>query len=370
MNMPWCKLFNISHGEYRHLEGKPHFDEFYETKQSFLVRSLAFPFPLPEIHTVHQDAEKARGPHFRGLLALPDETLVAIISDPDFSLPDMVAISITCKRLFAVSARAIGEARLLAAARWSGCRIACVCETACFSDLPPGMLDDDDRAQVEAMITFIDNNFEYGGVDVVCKVPSPPLWRGAFDYVRRGYGWYNDLQGRDLDMFNLVVSQTFPVDRKDWVLVNLSKLEYVRASALAELCGKPDDLQPFLPNCKVDLGHALLTRICWASEDSPFWFGSAHIPPEVGRGPWAGDRFAINTMDRLGKQKEGQPQWKDVSDAIVRDVKRIFESIFHGETDNVLKMTPLLQEIDWYWYGSDGDDEVAVTGRDALANPY
>ena len=162
----------------------------------------------------------------------------------------------------------------------------------------------------------------FGGVARVCPDRSPPLLRGAFDYIRYGYGWYDRLEGRDLEMYNLVLSQTFPVHRKDWVLLNLDKMEGVRASALAELCGKPDDIQPFLPNCRADLGHALLARICWANGMDSAWMGQVHFSPEVGRGKWAGDRFAITTLDKVAKPRKGQKQWKDVSKTVVRDVKR------------------------------------------------
>ncbi|KAI1796843.1 hypothetical protein LXA43DRAFT_490204 [Ganoderma leucocontextum] len=408
------KIFNVSQEEVGVLRGGPLFEEFFLSKQCFLVRSLAVPFPHPRIDSLLEDARKALKPH-KGLLSLPDEALAKIVGDPDFSLPDVVALAITCRRLFAVSAKAIGVARVECAARWAGGRIACVSEKTRYSDLPPAMLESHERSVIDqvyqvqkygspfqpidlspqdpAYLTqpveptywsdgpyrielagpMLDaaqragqtelsiDDWPWGRLDHLCWGVSPELWRGAFDYIKNGSGWYGRLEGRDLERFHLVMAQMFPTHRKDWVLLNLSKMEYVTASAMATLSKHPDDVQPWLPYCRADLGHALLARICWASEDCTGLEGN---PTRVERGPWAGDRFCITTMDRVAKQKKGEPQWKDVSHAVVGDVKKIFEAIYGDQADKVLGGGVWPGDT-WYWFGSDGQggDEVASTGR-------
>ncbi len=354
----------------------------------------------------------------KGFLSLPDEVLARIVDNPVLSLPDMVAIAITCKRLFAVSAKAVGLARVECAARWAGGRIACVSEKTRYSDLPPAMLESDDKNiihqvyqvqryaspfqpiaispeeaaylmqphgparrfksshdqyQLELAGPMLDalqrsgkteisiDDWPWGRLDHLCWGIPPELWRGAFDYVKNGSGWYRELEGRDLKMFHLVMTQIFPTHRKDWALVNLSKMEYVTASAMATLSQHANDVQPWLPYCRADLGHALLARICWASEDCT---GLERNPTRVDRGPWAGDRFCITTLDRLAKPSRGEPQWKDVSRPVVRDVRKIFETMYGDKADKVLG-GGIWPGDTWYWFGSDGpeDDEVAHNGR-------
>lgn len=331
----------------------------------------------------------------------------------------MVATAITCKRLFVTSARAIGIARVECAARWAGGRIACVSQKTRYGDLPPAMLESHERQVIEQVyqvqkhaspfqpieispqeaaylmhphrpnrfglsdgqshyrldlagptldamqpsgkVELSIDDWPWGRLDHLCWGIPPELWRGSFEYIKNGSGWYRWLKEDDLKIFHLVTAQIFPTDRKDWALFNLSKMEFVTASAMATLSKHPDDVQPWLPYCRADLGHALLARICWASEDCT---GLERNPTRVERGPWAGDRFCITTRDRMAKQKKGDPQWKDVSRKVVRDVKKIFKAIYGDEADKVLGggMWP---GDTWYWFGSDGprDDELAYNGR-------
>ena len=369
----------------------------------------------PRTESLFADARRAPKPlRSQGLLSLPDEVLVRIITGLDFSLPDMAAIAITCKRLFAVSAKVIGLARVECAARWAGGRIACVSEKTRYSDLPPPLLEEEDKHIIDQVyqvqkcsspfqpieispqeaaylmqphgrtplahgpcqlelagpmleavqqgLTEISLDcWPWGRLDHLCWGVPPELWRGAYDYIKNGSGWYHWLEGQDLKMFNLVTAQMFPAHRKDWVLLNLSKMQYVTASAMATLSQRPDDVQPWLPYCRADLGHALLARICWSSEDCT---GLDRNPTRIDRGPWAGDRFCITTLDRLAKPKEGEAQWKDVSRAVVRDVKKIFQAIYGDQADKVLG-GGIWPGDSWYWFGSDNleDDEVAIIGR-------
>ena len=67
--------------------------------------------------------------------------------------------------------------------------------------------------------------------------------------------------------------------------------------------GKPFDAQLFLPGCRFNLEHALLARITWSSDDP----SSLHANTNQHRGPWAGDRFCISTLDKPDpRSKENQ----------------------------------------------------------------
>ncbi|RPD74865.1 hypothetical protein L226DRAFT_486796 [Lentinus tigrinus ALCF2SS1-7] len=164
----------------------------------------------------------------------------------------------------------------------------------------------------------------------------------------------------DRKAFREVFMFTYP-ERDDWVLVNLDKKLYVRAAALAELAGAPEDEQPFLPTCKMDLGHALLTRILWSSDQTVDMDNSI----DIHRGPWAGDRFCITTLERCEKRFDIPGQWKDVSGEILADLIAIHGG---GEKAAVILETVVPSSIDDYgWYASDGDDLVSAAGHRALS---
>lgn len=101
-----------------------------------------------------------------------------------------------------------------------------------------------------------------------------------------------------------------------WVLCNVSKGEYVRAEAVATLTGR-EHKGPFI-EAPINLGHALLSRICWSSDPSI----SMSYDKDLHRGPWAGDRVAVTALDRL---KFGI-EWKDVSKEVVDVLCDIWES--------------------------------------------
>ena len=50
--------FNVSHGEFSNLNGGKTFEEIYKCKQSFLVRSLAVPFPRYVLRLLNSDPSR------------------------------------------------------------------------------------------------------------------------------------------------------------------------------------------------------------------------------------------------------------------------------------------------------------------------
>lgn len=89
----------------------------------------------------------------------------------------------------------------------------------------------------------------------------------------------------------------------EWVLCNLSKREYIRERAARDDSGEL---------IRWDLGRVLLPRICWSSVPIGI-AGNGSSPPR--RGPWAGDRFEITTIERLQEPND----WKDISEEVVQE---------------------------------------------------
>ena len=294
----------------------------------------------------------------KGLLSLPDDVLLQIIELPEVDFDDLAVLAITCRRLFELSRKMLEDSRNYMSASWVGCRIVCMGDNTVQGDLPAALLNDQERAIIDAKI----NQGEYagyGGIELL-NPGSPRLYRGAFVYYDSYLKTFNS--DADREAFKAVVGVAFPSKRTDWVLCNSTKKEYVRASAIAKLSGKPRDAQPFLPHCKLDLGHALLSRICWSSEEL------VNTPPKlkVHRGSWVGDRFCITTMERWGGPAEGEErwEWKDVSNQVVKDLVQIYrKQLGKGWLEEIEGDVPPVDYAEYYWFGSDGDDGIASTGR-------
>lgn len=108
-----------------------------------------------------------------------------------------------------------------------------------------------------------------------------------------------------------------------WVLRNLTKLEYVRADAIAvqatHLRGPFIDDYSYPPY--PDLGAVILSRISWSFSNST----AMRYEGNITRGVWAGDRFDIRTIDSIETACNGE-HWKDVSEEVAQEIFAIWES--------------------------------------------
>ncbi|KAF8880061.1 hypothetical protein BD779DRAFT_1788734 [Infundibulicybe gibba] len=97
----------------------------------------------------------------------------------------------------------------------------------------------------------------------------------------------------------------------EWVLLNISKRQYVRENAITHL-------DMMAGHRIAHLGHALLSHIYWSSQ--------SHVlgcRKDICRGSWAGDAFEITTLDRM-EQHSGVP-WIDVSDEMASWLEELVE---------------------------------------------
>ncbi|KAI0719372.1 hypothetical protein C8T65DRAFT_725430 [Cerioporus squamosus] len=363
MGQYW-KLFNVSKCQTKTPNGGPKWP-FFECKQEFLVRSITVPFPSPELER-HLERLSSTRPanNNKGFLSLPDELLLDILDLPEIQWDELVVLAVTCRRLFDLSRKMIDYYRTLISAPWARCRIVCIGDSYKYAGLPATLLTADERMVIDAKIKQ-GEYADYGGLELL-NCHDADLYRGAFTFSnswRRKFG-----SSVDQKAFKFIAGVTFSPERTDWALCNLTKKEYVRASAVAELAGKPNDPQPFLPRCRLDLGHALLTRICWSNEALP------NTPPKmkIHNGPWVGDRFCITTMGRWAEPKEGEEpwEWKVVSSQVVRELLQVYRVAFEKDWLAEVEGNVLITDhAEPYWFGSDGEDRVASAGR-GLWSPW
>ncbi|KAI0707287.1 hypothetical protein C8Q76DRAFT_818212 [Earliella scabrosa] len=363
----YWNLYCVSTREHKDTHGGRELGNFFFCKQAFLVRSITEPFISPKLKA-HLDslANKSLMKYEKGLLALPTDILLTLFTEYDLGHLEIGLLAITCRQLHELCGELIRESQAHYSARWRHCRIACIGEYAKFEDLPQGLLKDEDIALIRSKRAARES-MNYGGVNAIAREEAW-LWRGAFTYKEHWENtrWLARMRPVEREMLMLVFSVTYAPERKDWVLCNHSKKQYVRASVIAQLSGHPNDLQPFLLNCKVDLGHALLTRICWSSVDDVS-LNEDRNPTKIHRGPWAGDRFSITTMDRsvLDPEEGGEHQWTDVSHEVARDLIQIYRAQYDKEW--LQKMEGKIQPFDYlehWWFMSDGEDEAARTAAD------
>ena len=128
------------------------------------------------------------------------------------------------------------------------------------------------------------------------------------------------MSGRDFELFSALYGSdhwaaAYPPGPR--ALCNLSKGEYVREDALPTARGGDMGM-------RIEWGHVLLARICWSSSSK------SGMPKEgnerLCRGPWAGDRVCITSVDALPEAEEGRA-WRDVS----AEVEEVLSGVWKTE---------------------------------------
>lgn len=254
------------------------------------------------------------------MLELPSEIMDMIYEEMQFT--EVVCFSLTCKTLLAHGEKHINECISMMVSDWYGCRLVCIGDDdADFAGLPPNLLTDEERLMIEAESNVnpdLPNArgpslYDYACEHFPCVSRIPTSQWIDWELILR-------MTLEDRKRLNEITTPNYGSQRNDWVLGNLTKGEYVRASAIAELNQRPDAEQPWLPNCRPNLSQVLLARICWSCSPSV----AMKYEGGINRGVWAGDRFIITTMDRLPSPMNGG--WTDVSKEVSRELKAIWEA--------------------------------------------
>ncbi|KAI0775137.1 hypothetical protein BD413DRAFT_471885 [Trametes elegans] len=336
MGQYW-NFYNFSRRQYMSPHGGSKFGEFFFVKQAHLVRWLARPYPRPELAHYLKDAPPPGITAKKGLLSLPDELLVAIIEDEDTHWLDSACLAVTCKKLLSLSRPMFVHYRDFGSACFARCRIACVGDCALIDEAPdhvfPPGLKEELRAATAVRYPGGDERSGYARL-MLLKYRPPDPWQGAWTLSQT---YLYSLPERDRRLVVAATGVCFP-ERADWVLVNTSKKELVRAGALAALARRPGDAQPFLPDSPVDLGTALMARFAWSSSDD-LALPDAAGPVRAHEGKWAGDRCCITTLERLQEEfVPGSGDWacKDVSDEVVADIVALYKVEFGEDWEREL----------------------------------
>ena len=281
--------------------------------------------------------------------------LLDLVFDELHALHEVIRLSITCKPLLAVGKRHLLRATRAHYAPWAGARLISLDDsTASLDALPPSLLTDSERKEIEAAdFPKYGESGDGGGEEEVER----SLSNFASHYYRRVFHkeWrqprINDVSTferhlrssalvacpgdsvsvtateRDMRMFRTLFGDgrrpTYPPGVR--VLCNLSKGEYVRADGL----GVPPH---------ANLAHALLARICWSSEREVGMVCADDYKPQLTAGTWAGDRFCVTSLDVLPEMEmelgmdvsdaEGdgeKREWKDVTCEVAEVLTHIWE---------------------------------------------
>ncbi|KZO92453.1 hypothetical protein CALVIDRAFT_540916 [Calocera viscosa TUFC12733] len=278
--------------------------------------------PMPRL--LHDDGANSQvngGPLFR----LPSELLRAIGEEVLCrGLIDLISFAATCHHLWDVFAPIFAAWAMKMT--WAGCRIICLGDY--MRDLPGDLLlSDTQRAELFECGTQHAHSIRS---DVAEEERTPST---LYAFAEKHY--WSDLDVRVLLRRSIwrrgltgapkIAVQTMYAARNlrsmRLVLRNLTKKLYVRSRAVDDLNGQLFEQDEEAGITSDDeygycLGDALMSRICWSSDPSCSMWGQ---PEDLTRGPWAGDRFDVITVEEF--DKEDKDQWQDASEDVCRVLK-------------------------------------------------
>ena len=226
---------------------------------------------------------------------------------------------------------------------WAGKSIICVGSYMESTDYPPNLLTESEKKELQEGLNegeSPDNDYEYSD-DGADFVPEPinlyslagaryqPIeeWQSELgsrliSHAMNVGVWYGlsefcKAQIRD-ELLRYRFSEFYPKDQP-WILRNLTTQEYVRSEAIAI---KPEYIHG--PNIDVlGFGEVIFSRICWSTKAN-----SDEFDAKLCRGPWAGHRFDITTLDRHNQGALKGAEWKDVSEEIADSVVKLWNEMY------------------------------------------
>ncbi|KAF5379417.1 hypothetical protein D9615_006537 [Tricholomella constricta] len=268
--------------------------------------------------------------------------LIDIIYEALDDIVDVVRFAVTCQRFYDIGRRHL-EVYVAGTfiESWAGDRIICLGDYARMDDLPPGLLNDEERE-------FINSNLEDGEDDYVSDQlrilqALNPLWhihqkkeiyqRYAYDlenfWWRLG-GWRRKDEAQIELEAALILCElieetpgrrhlpTFTeIYSDDYVLRNLTTKQFIRGDAIRDLWEAPE--YPFMHTIRFD--HALIIRITWSSDDSLALEYDG--PIQIVRGKWAGHRFDLCKVNAVRNEEGIIDDWKDVSREVLDEVVEV-----------------------------------------------
>ncbi|THG95691.1 hypothetical protein EW026_g6006 [Hermanssonia centrifuga] len=247
-----------------------------------------------------------------GILTLPVELVEQIFQQID-NLQDTICLSLASTSFLRLGHKYIGKEMKDSLGRWAGGRLVWITDMGTrVHDVhfPAGILTGAEMTELlrfpgRAKVHKEELRAELRVGDWIKQKfrRVDPISRPKFYWSSSG----SRLKGFDGTMFTKLATPQYRMtgcEHHCWVLCNESKREYIRAAALAEVDRKS-------PGAKENSGLALyvMNFIPWKPDYQPVTFEDPH------RGPWAGDRFRITTLDDIAGLEENK--WKDITDEAV-----------------------------------------------------
>ncbi|KAI0076910.1 hypothetical protein K474DRAFT_1177561 [Panus rudis PR-1116 ss-1] len=335
MGQYW-NLFNVENRE-RLGDGKLG-EIFFESCWHRLVKLLAQPTRSGfRRHTTWLAPGTSHAPPSKaelGVLSkLPDEILTAIFASfKRHHIHDMIMFSLAHSYLAEIGYFFIQKIYQRKSGSWSNDRLICAGDYA--HTAPNGVFTEDEMKMVResGLYWYLHGEFKSRTMSVktfyfnyYVGFPPPQIVRSVCSSMDVLHAKEN--QKLCQYVYDLCTPRLEYDSTKDWVLANLTKSEYIRADALNRLPMQPGEKKaregPFLTVRGIGLGHVLLSRVCYSDDPSvsmPVPWGLSY---NIIRGPWAGHRFEITTLDRLKPAEKGE--WKDISVEAMEDMRQIIE---------------------------------------------
>ncbi|KAI9474895.1 hypothetical protein BX667DRAFT_340408 [Coemansia mojavensis] len=222
---------------------------------------------------------------------LPFEILEKI-SSYSLSIDDVFCFAMACYRTLEIGQRIIAKRGKKLLSPWAGKRIICVGKYG--KDYPENVLTEKEKAIMseKSLYNYADNFSCAYVYDESYYYKCPRVYK---------YCYGSSVLMFILKRFMAILS---PVSRDEakLVLLNMTTNEYVRKSRI-------------LPEYGFGFGHIILLHACWSSNLST----GIYCEEEIHRGPWAGHRFEITSIDLVNQDAT------DVSDIIVPRIKSIMD---------------------------------------------
>ncbi|KAI0683677.1 hypothetical protein BC835DRAFT_1423075 [Cytidiella melzeri] len=234
------------------------------------------------------------------LLQCPDEIILLVFREID-QLSDAACFALADGKLFRIGLARIEELQRLLYSIWAGDRVLVIGDYTKDNDYPESVRDTvkeelqyyaEDEAEED---TNDDSRFHH----LASEYYDRP-YRSENVWERHNVLKWNE--DKDESNYKALVKQHYD-HSSVWVLCNISKGEFVRKTSLKDFFW-------------ADLGHAMLSRICWSS-DSSIAMSYENEKNPLHRGSWAGDRFEVTTMDRLRSDIEWRDVSKEVADTLL-----------------------------------------------------
>ncbi|TFK52781.1 hypothetical protein OE88DRAFT_1656361 [Heliocybe sulcata] len=272
----------------------------------------------PDLFRIHANMlRRASRTHMNelGRLKLPIEILQMIFCEID-CLEDAASLCLANSMLWVTGWDRARELVTQHPARWEGQRMACIGDDT--RDLPRGLLEPEEMKAFEGFRALpamgdrlMDPNF-YTFMCAHYTERERSSKRRAWSIFRH---WEQN-KAFDLLAYPGVLGfrqhtppHSYIHDRR-WILLNLSKKEYVRSSAVLSAVGDA-----------IHLGDVLFSQICWSTERSI----SVCYEGDIHRGAWAGDRFSIKAIEDF-EREDSKVKWTDVSDRVMKEVLAIWRA--------------------------------------------